>query len=555
MSDEVREVCGLCNTGVGRTDLARGRKLSICRACVERGLAHTLEATRTQRDGEIAPRAYRDCSMCGERTPPPALYHADEKSVCATCLYESYNLLTQLLELTARRRSHYPPGKDRMVATLLERHFQGLGATDIVSASREFPRYLHADLQRALDGLLAGRDGTCVGFKAQYSHETLAYASLLQRDHSPVSVAPLQYEDVDVGEREPVRCARNGLWLMTDCDVRYALVLTPAYKYGQTHGWHVEIAVPAGAEGERLARHTFRSLEDAIKASASYRGKVLSLEAEPHYAGMAAGNLVVQRLEPVAREDIILPGRTLELLERNVFNFLAQRKRLQALRMPVKKGLLFYGPPGTGKTHTIRYLAGALEHHTTLLVTAEQCGILPEYLALARLLSPAVVVIEDVDLIAREREHLQTPGQESLLNRLLNEMDGLRENAEVLFILTTNHPQALERALAGRPGRIDQAVEFPLPDAEGRRRLVDLYRRDLGVAADLAAQIVERTEGVSAAFVKELMRRAAQFAFERSADTTEALLEDVEQALRELLFEGGKLNATLLGARVVESST
>jgi cell division protease FtsH len=55
--------------------------------------------------------------------------------------------------------------------------------------------------------------------------------------------------------------------------------------------------------------------------------------------------------------------------------------------LPVKKGLLFYGPPGTGKTHTIRYLAGALRGHTTLLITAEQVALIEEYMTLARLLS------------------------------------------------------------------------------------------------------------------------------------------------------------------------
>jgi ATP-dependent Zn protease len=69
------------------------------------------------------------------------------------------------------------------------------------------------------------------------------------------------------------------------------------------------------------------------------------------------------------------------------------------------------------------------------------------------------MVIEDVDLIARERGLMQHPGQESLLNKLLNEMDGLREDADVLFILTTNRPDQLEPALASRPGRIDQAIE------------------------------------------------------------------------------------------------
>lgn len=59
-----------------------------------------------------------------------------------------------------------------------------------------------------------------------------------------------------------------------------------------------------------------------------------------------------------------------------------------------------------------------------------------------------MIAIEDVDLIARDRGNMYGPGDESLLNKLLNEMDGLREDAAILFILTTNRPQNLEAALA-----------------------------------------------------------------------------------------------------------
>ena len=82
-----------------------------------------------------------------------------------------------------------------------------------------------------------------------------------------------------------------------------------------------------------------------------------------------------------------------------------------------------------------------------------------------------MVVIEDADLIARSRENMNSPCEEVLLNKLLNEMDGLREDSGIIFVLTTNRPDQLESALASRPGRIDQAIEFPLPDEDGRRRL------------------------------------------------------------------------------------
>src|SRR3954462_12976510 len=71
-------------------------------------------------------------------------------------------------------------------------------------------------------------------------------------------------------------------------------------------------------------------------------------------------------------------------------------------------------------------------------------------MSLARLLQPSMVVIEDVDLIARDRDDMG-PCEESMPNKLLNEMDGLKEDADILFVLTTNRPEDLEGALAGRP--------------------------------------------------------------------------------------------------------
>jgi len=180
------------------------------------------------------------------------------------------------------------------------------------------------------------------------------------------------------------------------------------------------------------------------------------------------------------------------------------------------------------------------------LITAEQVGLLTEYFALARLLQPTIMVIEDADLIARNRSEMGSACEEVLLNQLLNEMDGLREDAEIFFILTTNRPESLEAALAARPGRIDQAIEFPLPDSACRRRLVQLYAGSLSVGESVCDEIVKRTEGVTASFIKELMRRTAQYSLQPSAAGPVAL-SHVEAALGEMLFAGGGLNASLLG--------
>jgi ATP-dependent 26S proteasome regulatory subunit len=324
-------------------------------------------------------------------------------------------------------------------------------------------------------------------------------------------------------------------------------------RFGMVGGVHVEIAVPKGEQGAQFSQEFFRDLELRVGAGRTYRGRVISLESQHDYLGRG-GAVKVHRLREVKREDVILPLKTLKLLDRNVGGFVAARERIKALHFTAKKGLLFYGPPGTGKTHTIHYLASQLPQHTTLLITAEQVGLIGEYFRLARFLQPAMMVIEDVDLIARQREQMHNPGQEALLNKLLNEMDGLREDADVIFILTTNRPDHLEPALASRPGRIDQAIEFPLPDEEGRRKLVQLYSGGLQVSPPLMDLLVRRTERASPAFIKELMRRAAQLQIELGKDSI-LLQSAVDGAIEEMLFTGGALNLKLLGGPAAEPTT
>ncbi len=186
-----------------------------------------------------------------------------------------------------------------------------------------------------------------------------------------------------------------------------------------------------------------------------------------------------------------------------------------------------------------------MPEHTTLIITAEQIGLLDAYMNLARLLQPTMVVIEDVDLIASDRDDMG-PCEESMLNGLLNEMDGLKEDADILFVLTTNRPEQLEGALAGRPGRIDQAIEVPLPDDLGRKKLVQLYGKGLPIDEAIVSEAAQRTKGACAAFIKELMRRIAQASIARDGGTS-VESGDISEALDDMLFAGGKLNVKLLG--------
>lgn len=435
------------------------------------------------------------------------------------------------------------------VASLLKSHFRPIKIDNITVSEREFPFRVRADLQRAIDRLFG--DETQVlhfcGVRKEYSHDGVSLSDcVIESEHYPAISIPPEYEEIDIGDDVPVRVLKVGLWLLDKDNVRFVVLLTPTGRYGEMTGMKFQVGTPNSPEGTKIAQGFFKHLEEAILKAESYRGKVLSLEqAEHSYSGQSTG-ITVHNLRLVEREDVILPESTISLLERNVIQFVKQRERLAQFKQATKKGILFYGPPGTGKTHTIHYLSRALEGHTTILISAEQIRLLAEYMTLARLLQPSIVVLEDVDLIARDRAHMSSPCDELLLNKLLNEMDGLKQEADILFILTTNRPETLEVALASRPGRVDQAIEFPLPDDCGRQKLVRLYSEGVALSDDVVADVVRRTEGVSASFIKELMRRAVQFHIERNG-TGEIFSEDVSNALDEMLVSGGSLNLKIVG--------
>ncbi|MEQ1694696.1 MAG: ATP-dependent Clp protease adaptor ClpS [Hyphomicrobiaceae bacterium] len=454
--------------------------------------------------------------------------------ICSDCIQQAAGQLGEATKTVRFKYAH----------EALTWHFAGIAKDQLVTTSRQFPGHMRADVQIAIDKQFSAAPVRFFGIYEQHRYETLTFAALSKDGQYAPSIAAAQYQDVDIGDEVPVKCLNNGLWLCREGDLRYAVVLSSHREHGQEAGTCVEIALPAGEAGSDFTQRCFKALEAAVNASRSYRGKVLSLDDDSDYSGRSKG-IMVHRLPPVGREDVILPDATLKLLDRNVLTFVGSRQALRALGQSTRKGILLYGPPGTGKTHTIRYLSSHLPGHTTLIITAGQVGLLGQYMGLARLLQPALVVIEDVDLIARARENMGGPCEESLLNKLLNEMDGLKQDADILFVLTTNRPEQLEGALAGRPGRIDQAIEVPLPDDDGRAKLVKLYGKGLNLSPAVIAEAVTRTQGVSAAFIKELMRRTAQASIVRGARSVTSA--DLGEALDDMLFTGGRLNIKLLG--------
>jgi hypothetical protein len=387
------------------------------------------------------------------------------------------------------------------------------------------------NLHRALDRML-GEGGRLVGYNADnYSNVTIS--ELLLEDKP---IAPVQRQRFEMQPDEFLDCVTRGIYLLRHCDKPIAILMSlPESAYASP-------TLEVVARDKTITGAVMEALHQELKRELVYKGKTIFLEEDKH------GQIHVrfQPVRPTTRESLIFPEELLAVVERNVLGMVRHGETLRRAGRSTRQGLLFHGPPGTGKTLMLRYLGSVLPDHTVIVLTGREQALVRESCQVARQLAPSLVLFEDVDLIARDRDSNSCP---TLLHDLMNEMDGLGPKAEVIFVLTTNRPETLEAALTARPGRIDQAIEFPLPDDDCRRRLFLLYGKGLSLAGVDLGRWIERTRGVSPAFIEELLRKSTLMAAERgeASDPLELRDEDVHRAMEELVVFGGELTQKLLG--------
>jgi len=435
------------------------------------------------------------------------------------------------------------------VRHLLAGHF-GTDAPGLPIVSANWPNYDHVNVQAGVDAWLAkpGREHQIAGLTA-FRHADFGLADLVQPgpwQHVGLgSVTTVSLPAGPDGQTRP--CVQCAIYLVHDGAGPLALLLRGPEEHGPSDEVTIEVAC-ASQEQAQQAVDEIRRL--AVEHNV-FRGHVIAFGSE--IFGPGRGTLLSFLDRPrVRRDEVILPAEVLAGIERQVLGVARHSGRLTASGQHLKRGVLLHGAPGTGKTHTIRYLLSELAGVTVVVLSGSALGMVGAACSVARTLQPSLIVVEDVDLIAEERDF--GPGEHPLLFQLLNEMDGLGEDLDVTFLLTTNRADLLEPALAQRPGRVDHAALLPVPDAGARRRLLHLYRGNLQLDLADPDAVIARTEGVTASFMKELLRRAALRAAEEEdgdADGAPLRVTDahLSAALDQLLDARHELTRVLLGGR------
>jgi ATPase family associated with various cellular activities (AAA) len=429
--------------------------------------------------------------------------------------------------------------------------------TAIVPVSERFSSWEHVNIQRGIDAYLAARQEDAQWFgpsgAGHHPHEDLLSMIGTPSHFGPgriISRFPIRfgpggdnqggtasYGTAAIGPDQNTEVVTLGLAATTAPDGDPVVIgIRDESRFGPP-----AVSLEILAAGREAATATRDEIDRLMRVHDVFRGQVLSFTASEHH-----GNELVTFLPrpQIAARDVVLPDGLLETIERHIIAIAEWSRELLSAGQHLKRGLLLHGPPGTGKTHTVRYLTGRLAGTTIILLTGGSIRFIDQAAALARRLQPSMVVLEDVDLVAVDRDF--TPDGNPLLFSLLEAMDGIGADADVTFVLTTNRADILETALADRPGRVDLAVEIPRPDLHCRERLLQVYARDLSVDADFA-RVAGDTDGITASFIKEMIRRTVLVSL-RSGESPPVLRDPYfAEVLAEMNSERHALTRSLLG--------
>src|SRR5690606_29954724 len=235
----------------------------------------------------------------------------------------------------------------------------------------------------------------------------------------------------------------------------------------------------------------------------------------------------------VSRETVTLADvGGLEPVKKRIREAFLEPMRNQAIARAFGKslrgGLLLYGPPGTGKTFMARAVAGELGAR---FLTVTLADVLDRYMGeseqnlhdlfqRARRLAPAVLFLDEVDAIGgRRAQYSGSSGMRTVVNQLLQEMDGIGSDNDGLFVLgATNHPWDVDTALL-RPGRFDRVVLVLPPDEPAREAILRHHLAGRPLAGIDLRAVVRRTDGFSGADLEHLAATAAEKAMMDSIAT------------------------------------
>ena len=242
--------------------------------------------------------------------------------------------------------------------------------------------------------------------------------------------------------------------------------------------------------------------------------------------GKSKAKMLTERQGRVTFQDVAGIDEAREELE-EIVEFLRDPQRFSKLGGQIPKGALLVGSPGTGKTLLARAIAGEAgvpfftisgSDFVEMFVGVGASRV-RDMFEQAKKNAPCIVFIDEIDAVGRHRGHglgNSNDEREQTLNQLLVEMDGFEANEGIIIIAATNRPDVLDPALL-RPGRFDRQVVVPIPDIEGREKILAVHMKKVPLAPDVNPRVIARgTPGFTGADLANLVNEAALLAARRN---------------------------------------
>ncbi len=242
--------------------------------------------------------------------------------------------------------------------------------------------------------------------------------------------------------------------------------------------------------------------------------------------GKSKAKMLTERSGRVTFADVAGIDEAREELE-EVVEFLKDPQRFSKLGGQIPKGALLVGSPGTGKTLLARAIAGEAgvpfftisgSDFVEMFVGVGASRV-RDMFEQAKKNAPCIVFIDEIDAVGRSRGHglgNSNDEREQTLNQLLVEMDGFEANEGIIIVAATNRPDVLDPALL-RPGRFDRQVVVPIPDIDGREKILGVHMKKVPLAPDVNPRTIARgTPGFSGADLANLVNEAALLAARRN---------------------------------------
>ncbi len=242
--------------------------------------------------------------------------------------------------------------------------------------------------------------------------------------------------------------------------------------------------------------------------------------------GKSKAKMLTEKQGRVTFADVAGIDEAREELE-EIVEFLKDPSRFSKLGGQIPKGALLVGSPGTGKTLLARAIAGEAgvpfftisgSDFVEMFVGVGASRV-RDMFEQAKKNAPCILFIDEIDAVGRSRGHglgNSNDEREQTLNQLLVEMDGFEANEGIIIIAATNRPDVLDPALL-RPGRFDRQVVVPVPDIDGREKILAVHMKKLPLAPDVNPRTIARgTPGFSGADLANLCNEAALLAARRN---------------------------------------